>query len=129
MKLWIKIICVTACLLIGVSVILPYFSVSGLGITVSKNLWENRDGIFVLIIAAAALAFSVLGKYLPVAFLGVAAFVMFFIENNSVTTNLGKEIDALARTLIRNDFGYYCLLIGSVVLIVFSVLGLALKKK
>ena len=121
----IKILCIIACLVIGVSAFLPYFSVSGLGITVSKSLKDSNDWIYIIIIAGAAFIFSVLGKYLPVVFLGMASLAMFFIENNSITTNLGKEIDALARSLIQNNIGYYFLLVGSIALIFFAVLGLA----
>ena len=121
----IKILCIIACLVIGVSAFLPYFSVSGLGITVSKSLKDSNDWIYILIIAGAALVFSIIGKYLPVIFLGMASLAMFFIENNSITTNLGKEIDALARSLIQNSMGYYFLLVGSIALIIFGVLGLA----
>ncbi len=128
MKGVIKILCIFACFIIGISVILPYFSVSGLGITVSKNLMDGRDGIFVIIIAAVALVFSILGKYAITIFLGMASFGLFFFENNTVTTNLGKEIDALARSMIQSNLGYYCLLIGSIALIVFSIFGLIMKK-
>ena len=121
----IKILCIIACLVIGVSAFLPYFSVSGLGITVSKSLKDSNDWIYILIIAGAALVFSIIGKYVPVIFLGMASLAMFFIENNSITTNLGKEIDALARSLIQNNMGYYFLLVGSIALISFAVLGLA----
>ena len=129
MKLKWKLPCIIACAVIGISVILPYFSVSGLGLTVSKKLTDSTDGIIILVIAAVALILSLLGKYLPVVFLGGACLVFFFIENNKVTTNLGKEIDALARSMVQNDMGYYFLLIGSVALIIFSVLGLGTKKQ
>ena len=125
MKLKWRILCVIACLIIGISAFLPYFSVSGFGVTVSKSLRDGNDWIFVVIIASAALIFSVAGKYLFAVFLGFASLALFFIENNSITTNLGKEIDALARSLIQNDLGYYFLLMGSIALITFSVLGLA----
>lgn len=125
MKFRWKTLCIIACLVIGISAFLPYFSISGLGVTVSKSLKDGNSWIFVIIIASAALILSILGKYLPVVFLGMASFVLFFVENNSITTNLGKEIDALARVLIHNNLGYYCLLIGSISLIVFAVLGLA----
>ena len=124
-RMKIKILCIIACLVIGVSAFLPYFSVSGLGITVSKSLKDGNDWIYIVIIAGAAFIFSILGKYLPVIFLGMASLGMFFIENNSITTNLGKEIDALARSLIQNSMGYYFLLAGSIALIIFAVLGLA----
>ena len=127
MKIGWKTLCISACLVIGVSAFLPYFSVSGFGLTVSKSLKDGNGWIFALIIAAAALVFSIWGKYLPVVFLGMGALALFFVENNSITTNLGKEIDALARSFIQNNAGYYCLLIGAIALIVFSVLGLAGK--
>lgn len=129
MKYSLKILCIIASLIICVSAFLPYFSVSGLGVTVSKSLKDSNDWIFVVIISAAALVFSIIGKYLIVVFLGMASLVMFFIENNSITTNLGREMDALARSLIQNSMGYYCLLIGSITLIIFSVLGLAGSRK
>ena len=128
MKYIWKILCIAACLVIGLSVTLPYFSVSGLGLTVSKSLMDGDYGIFVLIVAGAALVLSVLGQYLFTALLGLASLGLFFLQNGSVTTNLGKEIDALARSMIQNGYGYYFLVVGSVALIVFSVLGLAAKK-
>ena len=124
-----KILCVAACVVIGLSVTLPYFSVSGLGLTVSKSLMDGDYGIFVLIVAGIALVLSVLGQYLFTALLGLASLGLFFLQNGSVTTNLGKEIDALARSMIQNGYGYYFLVVGSVALIVFSVLGLAAKKR
>ena len=128
MKLSWKIVCIVACLVIGFSIFLPYFSVSGFGVTVSKSLKDSNDWIFAVIIASAALIFTILGKYLPVVFLGMASFALFFIENNSITTNMGKEIDALARSYIQHDLGYYFLLVGSIALIIFAVLGLGMKE-
>lgn len=125
MKLLWKALCIISCAMIGTSVILPYFSVSGLGLTVSKKLMDSGDGIILLIIACVALVLSLFGKFFPVVFLGGASLVFFFVENNKVTTNLGKEIDALARTMVQNDIGYYCLLVGSIALMAFSVFGLA----
>ena len=124
-----RFLCIIACLLIGVSAFFPYFSVSGLGVTVSKSMRDGNNWIFLMIITAAALLFSAIGKYLPVFFLGVASLVLFIIENNSITTNLGKEIDALARSVIQKNIGYYFLLIGSIAMIIFAVLGLANSKK
>lgn len=129
MKLTWKGLCIVACLVIGLSVLLPFFSVSGLGITVSKSLKDGNDWIYAIVIAAAAIVLSLLGKYLPVAFLGAASLGFFFIEKNSVTTNLGKEIDTIAKSIIQNEAGYFFLLIGSIALIVFAVLGLAEKAK
>ena len=77
MKLCLKILCVIAGLIICVSAFLPYFSVSGLGVTVSKSLKDGNDWIFVVVISAAALLFSIIGKYLPVVFLGMASLVFF----------------------------------------------------
>ena len=123
-----KILCIAACVVIGLSVTLPYFSVSGLGVTISKSLMDGDYGIFVLIIAGVALVLSMLGQYLFTALLGLLSLGLFFLQNGSVTTNLGKQVDALARSMIQNGYGYYFLLVGSVALIVFSVLGLAVKK-
>ena len=123
-----KILCIAVCVVIGLSVTLPYFSVSGLGLTVSKSLMDGDYGIFVLIVAGVALVLSVLGQYLFTALLGLVSLGLFFLQNGSVTTNLGKQVDALARSMIQNGYGYYFLLVGSVALIVFSVLGLAAKK-
>jgi len=124
MKISWKMLCVCACLVIGFSVVLPYFSVSGFGITLSKSLMDGGDGIYVLIIAAVALVLSLTGKFGPVVFLGIASFAVFFLEKNSVTTNMGKEVDALAKSMLQKGLGYYGLLVGSIALIVFAVLGL-----
>ena len=128
MKVNWKVLCICACLLIGISVVFPYFSVSGFGLTLSKNMMDGSDGIYILIIAAVAFVLSVLGKFAPVIFLGMASFGLFFLENNSVKTNLGKEMDAIAKAMLQKGLGYYCLLIGSIALIVFAVLGLIDKK-
>ena len=90
---------------------------------------DGSDGIYILIIAAVALVLSVLGKFAPVIFLGMASFGLFFLENNSVKTNLGKEVDAIAKAMLQKGLGYYCLLIGSIALIVFALLGLIDKKR
>ena len=129
MKISWRILCACACLVIGISVVLPYFSVSGLGVTVSKSMMDSNEGVYVLIIAAVALVFSLIGKFIPVIFLGMASFGMVFIENNSIRTNLGKEVDALARAILNRGIGYYCLLIGSIALILFSLIGLIRRKK
>ena len=126
-NIW-KALCICSCILIGVSAFLPYFSVSGLGVTVSKCMMDGNEGIFVLIIAAVALAFAFGSKFAPTVFLGMASLGMVFVENNSVTTYLGREIDALARALLQKGLGYYCLLAGAIALIFFSVLGLTTKK-
>ena len=122
-----KILCVAACLVIALSVTLPYFSVSGLGVTVSKSLMDGDYGIFVLIVAGVALVLSVLGQYVFTALLGLVSLGLFFLQNNSVTTNLGKQADALARSFLQHGYGYYFLLAGSVALMVFSLLAQMVK--
>ena len=124
-----KALCVCACVAIGISAALPFFSVSGFGVTViSRMLMDGNEGIFVLVIAAVALVFSVLGMYAPTIFLGVGSLVLFFVENNSLKTNLGRSVDTLVRMIVQEQPGYYCLLIGSIALIAFSVLGAACQQ-
>lgn len=128
MKMAVRILCAASCLLIGFSVLLPFFSVSVSGFTISRDLMEY-DGIWILIIAAAALVLSAIEKYLPAAVLGMVSFGMLFVEESRITTGLGKEIDALARDMIPHGAGYYFLLAGSAALILFSVLGLASQRQ
>ncbi len=120
-----KNLCLFASVLVGISAFLPYISVSFLGSSLSKSLFDGGDGIFIIIIAVIALICSLSEKYVPVIFMGAASFVLFFVENSSVTSSLSK-VDrasaAIAKSMIQNGAGYYCLLIGSIALILFGYL-------
>ena len=146
MKNILKALCAVACLIIGLSVILPYFSVSAAGVTVSVNLLDGRLGIVVLIVAILGLLLAVLGQFLPTLILGGASLGLLFIENNTITSALVRQIEALGlsntfttavgkglgtmiQSLLQRNVGYYALLIGSIALIVFSLPGLAAQGK
>ena len=104
----LKLLCVVSCLVIGLSVILPYFSVSGLGVTVSKKLTDDKYWIFVVVAASLALVFTLFSKYLLVVLMGFVSLGLFFLENNSITINLGKEIDALEKYFVNGGhLNYY----------------------
>lgn len=86
---------------------------------------DGGDGIIVLIIAVIAILFSVLDKHIPTIILGALTFGLFFLENQYGLKDLGEN--GYARSLLQNDVGYYMLLIGSIMLLVFSIMGLAEK--
>lgn len=126
-----KNLCLFASVLVGISAFLPYISVSFLGSSLSKSLFDGGDGIFIIIIAAIALICSLSEKYVPVILMGAASFVLFFVENSSVTSSLSKAdraSAAIAKSMIQNGAGYYCLLIGSIALILFGYLANNEKK-
>ena len=124
-----KILCIAACVVIGLSVTLPYFSVSGLGLTVSKSLMDGDYGIFVLIVAGIALVLSVLGQYMYTAFAALACVVLSILQNQSLTVDFSKVVDGVVKSMIDHGPGYYCLLAGSAALAVFSVIGLEMKRR
>ena len=129
MKLIVKLLCVLACGVIGLSVVVPFISASPFDVTISKNLMDGGRGTVILGIAGAALVFSLLGWFFFSALAGVAAFVMFFVEKGSITDILGiKEVDALVKLVTQNGTGYYLLLVGSIALVAFSIVGMILKK-
>lgn len=126
-----KNLCLFASVLVGISAFLPYISVSFLGSSLSKSLFDGGDGIIIIIIAVIALICSFSEKYIPVILMGAASLCLFFVENNSVTLSLSKVDQAsaaIAKSMIQNGAGYYCLLIGSIALILFGILANNEKK-
>ena len=129
MKLVVKLFCVLACGVIGLSVVVPFISASPVDVTISRNLMEGGHGTIVLMIAGVGLVSSLLGWFFLSALSGVAAFVMFFIEKGSVSDILGiREVDALIKLVTNNGAGYYLLLVGAIALVAFSIVGMILKK-
>ena len=127
-----KNLCIFASLAIGLSAFLPYISVSFLGSSMSKSLMDGGDGYFLIAIAVIAIICCSSEKYIPAVIMGLASFALFFVENNSITTSL-KSADrtsaALVKSMIQNSAGYYCLLIGSVALILFAILAYKEKRE
>jgi len=129
MKLILKLLCILACGVIGLSVVVPFISASPLDVTVSKNLMDGGHGTIVLIIAGVGLVASLFGWFFLSALAGVAAFVMFFIEKGAVRDILGiKEVDALVKLVTQNGTGYYLLLVGAIALVAVSIVGMIWKK-
>ena len=124
-----KILCIAACVVIGLSVTLPYFSVSGLGVTISKSLMDGNYGIFVLIVAGIALVLSVLGQYMFTAFAALACVVLAILQNQSLTVDFSKVVEGVIKYMVDHGLGYYFLLAGSAALAVFSVIALEMKRK
>ena len=129
MKLILKLLCILACGVIGLSVVVPFISASPLDVTVSKNLMDGGHGTIVLIIAGVGLVASLFGWFFLSALADVAAFVMFFIEKGAVRDILGiKEVDALVKLVTQNGTGYYLLLVGAIALVAVSIVGMIWKK-
>jgi hypothetical protein len=129
MKLIIKLLCVLACGVIGLSVAVPFISASPVDVTVSRNLMDGGHGTIVLIIAGVGLVASLFGWFFLSALSGAAAFVMFFIEKGLINDILGiKEVDALIKLVTHNGTGYYLLLVGAIALVAFSIVGMIVKK-
>ena len=121
-----KGLCIFASLVIGISVFFPYLSASFLGSTMSKALIDATDGYIILAIAAVGLLASVFEKYILSLVAGAASLIAFFIENGSLSKGMAgmDSLSAeLAKSMLQNGMGYYLLLIGSIALILFSILG------
>lgn len=123
-----KDLCIIACIIIGASVFFPYISVSIFGASMSASLFDGGDGTIILVIAAIALICSVCEQYFLSAFLGMVSLGIFTMENANMAPN-HVEYNELARALLQNGTGYYLLLIGSIMLIAFSILALIEKPK
>lgn len=106
----------------------PYLSVSFLGTAVSKSLIDGGDGYIILGIAVIGLICSTCGKYIPSIIVGVVSFVFFILENNTVSANMG-EANEMAKAMLQKGAGYYMLVIGSILLVVFSIMGLCDKSE
>ncbi len=126
-----KFLCVLSGLAVGISAFLPYLTVSVLDSSVSVSLSESADGYILIGFAVIAIIFSLIGKYIPTIIMGMASIVFFFIANGNIASKLytGDSVSrAIAKSLIHNGAGYYCLLIGSIALIIFGFIAYRGKK-
>ena len=120
-----KILCALSGIVVGISVFFPYMSASFLGTTLSISLMDTKNRAVYIVIALAVIAvvFSLIGKYVLSALAGLVSLVFFFVVNSRITSSTGS-FASLAKSVLHHGPGYYMLLIGSIALIVFSLLGI-----
>ncbi|MCR5428308.1 MAG: zinc ribbon domain-containing protein [Lachnospiraceae bacterium] len=120
-----NLIGIIASVLIGISVFMPFASASIFGTTISTALIDGVDGVIILIIAAAALLFSIFGLNIPVIVMGAISVVCFFIDSSA----LDKDADHLLQSMIQKGSGYYLMIIAAFALTIAGIIGLLSKKK
>ena len=116
-------ICKIACVLIAVSTFLPFVSLSIFGTNLSRSLMDGGDGPIFLAIAIIAYIFVMREKYIPSTILGLVSVGLFIFEKINLSSKIDTT-DKLAKSILRNDFGFYMLLVGSVALVVYSIFAL-----
>lgn len=120
-----NLIGIIASILIGISVFMPFASATIFGTTLSSSLIDGVDGVIILIIAAAALLFSIFGLNIPVIVMGAISIICFFIDSSA----LENDADHLLQSMIQKGSGYYLMIIAALALTLAGIIGLLLKKK
>lgn len=130
--LWLKIICSLFALSIGLSPMFSYLYAVIDGTTISMTLTQNNAWISVVCIALFAILFIWVNFYGSSIISGIAGLVFFFLKNNEFSQWFQDE-DSLPRwvlhSFIQHGIGYYMVLVGSIGLIIFSILAYEEKKK
>ena len=118
-----RALCVLFSLLIIVSVFLPFYTASVLGVSASAALTDGSEGMFLIALGAVGLIASAFEKYLIASMAGIFSFAIFVMQIRNPVTELG-ELKRFAGGLIHSGAGYYLLLVGSLLLTVFAAAGL-----
>ena len=115
-------LCILCCCVIAGCVFLPYLVLSPEEMIILDTdsdryhlMEESTIGGAVLIIAAAGFVFAAFGWYILSAFAGLAGIGAFFYINAAIAQKLDFYMP-------HQGIAYYMLLIGSIALVVFSIM-------
>lgn len=119
--LFVKIFCCLGSLLIGLSSILPYFTIYS-----DRSLIEERFGFILLFIALAALISSLYKKYIFTLIMSFLSFVFFMIECDRIALlkSITMSFPFLRKSPIHYGWGIFMLFVGCLILFLFSVWGI-----
>ena len=112
-------------ILVIISTMLPYVTVSFLGYSESISLLFGdgsglRDGMFFIPLAIAVVVCTFLNQRLPALICGVITFLLCIFEIVSTNATLA---DSGVSNLVKNGIGFYLIFIASLALAVLSVLA------
>ncbi len=118
-----KIFVIVGEILCALGLFLPYIRVSFWGMEAEKSFKDlSSDYIILLIIAAIGVLFACCNKFQGSVLFGIVYAVVYFVDTN----NYWEEIDGnqYVSALAIKGAGYYCIILGMIVLILFSIVAL-----
>ena len=122
-KLILKISGVVSAIIYALGAVLPIVTVEFFGTKVSASMLDGTDWIFVILNAALAVATLILSENLSFLISAITAVVMAI---SKLYIFFSKEM-AEASMLFVKGAGFYCLLIGSILLVAASIANFFIK--
>ena len=125
-SLAIKILAVIGGIMCIVGIFLPYVKATAFGFAIERSFKElaDEDAIIFMVVAGIGLLGSIFGTYIISVLTGVLYGIFFFIDSNSYFSRFAddRELSAIA----GKGAGYYCMLAGFVIMVVFGFIGVSI---
>lgn len=125
----IRILVIIGSIMCVVGVFLPFVKASAFGFVMEKSFNEMApdDHIIFLAVAGIGLLGSIFEKYILPTLTGALYGVMLYIDTHDYFQRLNESGSYSA--VASKGFGYYCMLAGLVIMVVFGIVGFSMKIK
>lgn len=121
-----KLVAILSSIAIGVGVFMPFLGINIFGNSISLMLIKASDtGLLVLFAAIIALVNSVIGPNTISAICGAVAAIVVLIQSFNVSDKIAERAGISANitsSMLQKGPGFYCMLIASIILVVFSLI-------
>lgn len=121
-----KLVTILSSIAIGVGVFMPFLGINVFGNSVSLTLIKASDiGLLVLFAAIIALVNSVIGPNTISAICGAVSAIVVLIQSFNVSDKIAERAGISANitsSMLQKGPGFYCMLIASIILVVFSLI-------
>lgn len=116
-KQTVNVIGLIACAAILISAFLPYMTASLLGISYSMTIMEMKEvlGIGIAVLGVIGAVFAAKRVRIGSILIGVIGIIAIFLIGQHAKAELNQPyVGEIAKGILKNDAGFYCLLCGSV---------------
>lgn len=123
-----------ASIAVFIAIFLPFFKIT-VGISVSASLFDGKDWLLFTAIAVLGLIFSLIKKHTGVFVVGLISVILTIGEailasEHRLKSKLGEYWEEISSYVkISYDYGFYILLVASVLLLVAGIHGISQNKK
>lgn len=121
-----KLVTILSSIAIGVGVFMPFLGINVFCNSVSLTLIKASDiGLLVLFAAIIALVNSVIGPNTISAICGAVSAIVVLIQSFNVSDKIAERAGISANitsSMLQKGPGFYCMLIASIILVVFSLI-------
>ncbi len=109
-------------------VFFPYVKASAFGMSVEYSFQDLAKGDYIILIAIGALCvvFGIFKQYILDILGGILYVIVFYIDSNQYWTRVRSDSRG---ALASRGLGYYCMLIGCIIVIAFGIAGFIYKQK